>query len=80
MKKKGKWLAVILAVAAIIVIGSSVVVTYPNEYKLVKQFGEIVRVIEDPGVSFKIPFIQDTGSSSCMTFRNRMSSPGTKRA
>lgn len=62
MKKKGKWLAVILAVAAIIVIGSSVVVTYPNEYKLVKQFGEIVRVIEDPGVSFKLPFIQDTAS------------------
>ena len=38
---------------------SSLVVTYPNEYKLVKQFGEIVRVTDTPGISFKVPFIQE---------------------
>lgn len=47
-------LAVLLAVAA-----SSAVVTYPNEYRLVKQFGEIVRVSDQPGLSFKIPLIQE---------------------
>ena len=35
---------------------------YPNEYKMIRQFGEIVRVVETPGVSFKIPFLQ-TGTS-----------------
>ena len=32
--------------------------TFPNEYKLIRQFGEIVRVEENPGVSLKVPFIQ----------------------
>lgn len=52
-----------LAAAAALVVGTmSMVVTYPNEYKLVKQFGEIVRVVEEPGVSFKVPFIQECES------------------
>lgn len=29
-----------------------------NEYKVVRQFGEVVRIIEDPGLNYKIPFIQ----------------------
>ncbi len=39
---------------------NSLVITYPNEYKLVRQFGEIVRVTDVPGVSFRIPFIQSS--------------------
>lgn len=38
------------------------VTTLPSEYILVKQFGEVVRVIDKPGLSFKIPFIQNTQS------------------
>lgn len=34
------------------------VVTYPNEYAVVKQFGKIVSVRENPGLSVKLPFIQ----------------------
>ena len=41
---------------------SGVVVTYPNEYKMIKQFGEIVRVVDTPGISFKIPMIQEADS------------------
>lgn len=41
-------------------LGSSVVVTAENEYRLVRQFGKISRVIDTPGISFKIPFIQST--------------------
>lgn len=48
--------------AALILAASSVVVTYPNEYKMVKQFGEIVRVVDAPGLSFKIPFIQEAST------------------
>lgn len=59
MKKGGKIVGGIILIAAVILIASSLVVTYPNEYMLIKQFGEIVKVIEEPGVSFKVPFIQD---------------------
>lgn len=60
MKKGKKIIGVFLTVAALAVAASSVVITYPDEYKLVKQFGEIVKVVQEPGVSFKIPFIQDS--------------------
>lgn len=62
MKKSGKAIGIIVVLAAVILLSSSLVVTYPDEYKLIKQFGEIVKVIEEPGVSFKIPFIQDSAS------------------
>lgn len=34
------------------------IVTQQNEYKLVRQFGKVNRIIDTPGISFKIPFIQ----------------------
>ena len=61
MKKKGM-IAGLAAAAALVLLGSSLVVTYPNEYKLIRQFGEIVRVEENPGVSLKVPFIQTSSS------------------
>lgn len=61
MKKKGI-IAGLAAAAALVLLGSSLVVTYPNEYKLIRQFGEIVRVEENPGVSLKVPFIQNSSS------------------
>lgn len=61
MKKKfGGFLGGLIAVGALIVLSSSLVITYPDEYKLIRQFGEIVRVEEEPGVSFKIPFVQSS--------------------
>ncbi len=61
MKKKGM-IAGLAVAAALVLLGSSLVVTYPNEYKLIRQFGEIVRVEENPGVSLKVPFIQNSSS------------------
>ncbi len=61
MKRKiGKFFGGLIAVGALLVLTSSMVITYPNEYKLIRQFGEIVRVEEQPGVSFKIPFVQSS--------------------
>lgn len=58
-KTKGKkWILVVLAVVLIVFGGSCMVVTYPNEYAVVKQFGKIVSVHEDPGLSVKVPFVQ----------------------
>lgn len=61
MKKTGKILLIIICLVAGIAALSSMVVTYPNEYAVIKQFGKIVSVREEPGLSFKIPFIQKVG-------------------
>ena len=53
-------LLVIVLIAAVIVLGGSMVVTAENEYTLVKQFGKIEYVIDEAGLSFKVPFIQST--------------------
>lgn len=62
MKSRSKILGGVIAVAALFTLASSIVVTYPNEYRLIKQFGEIVNVTEVSGISFKIPFIQESAS------------------
>ena len=60
MKKgKSKWIipAVIL-VLIFIAANSFLVVTYPNEYTVIKQFGKIVDIRQTPGLSMKIPVVQ----------------------
>ena len=62
-----KTLAAVLVILVLFLGLSALVVTYPDEYMLVKQFGEIVRVEEKPGVSFKVPVIQEADSlPKCM--------------
>ena len=60
MKKKSVYLVVIIALLALFIIDSSMVVTYPNEYTVIKQFGGIESIRQEPGLSMKIPFIQTT--------------------
>lgn len=63
MKKFSKsFVAVIVLILVLVVGSSSIVSTYNDEYKLVLQFGKVVKVIDEPGLSFKIPFIQTTMS------------------
>ena len=57
--KKGVVLAVI-AILLVVVLKASAVVTYPNEYAVIKQFGKIVTIHDEPGLSLKVPFIQKT--------------------
>ena len=60
---KGKKIGILIGVAAVIVaVGASVTVTQQNEYKLIRQFGKVDRVISSSGISFKIPFIESTQS------------------
>ncbi len=49
---------IILAVAALIILSSSIVITQEDEYKLIREFGKVSTVITEPGISFKLPFIQ----------------------
>lgn len=57
---KKKIAAVLIVVILLGILGSSVVVTAENEYTLVRQFGRISKVVDQPGVSMKIPFVQTT--------------------
>ena len=59
----GKKIGILIGVAAVVVaVGASVTVTQQNEYKLIRQFGKVDRVISSSGISFKIPFIESTQS------------------
>lgn len=60
---KGKKIGILIGVSAVAVaVGASVTVTQQNEYKLIRQFGKVDRVISSSGISFKIPFIESTQS------------------
>ncbi len=63
MKKRiAKFLAVIIVLAAVIGLSGSVVITRENEYKLIRQFGRVERIIDTSGISFKVPFVQTADS------------------
>lgn len=51
-------LFLLLFVVGIVVLLSSAVVTMENEYTLIKKFGKIEDVRREPGLTFKIPFIE----------------------
>ncbi len=58
-KKKGFkfpiWIVIVLVLWIAL---SCLVVTKANEYKLVRQFGKVQRVITEPGLSYKIPLME----------------------
>ena len=53
---------ILVVVALVVLVGaaSALVVTQENEYTIVRQFGKVVNVHDTAGLSFKLPFIQDT--------------------
>ena len=59
---KMKKAALIAGILGAVIIGSSITITQQNEYKLIRQFGKVDRVICEPGISFKIPLIERTQS------------------
>jgi membrane protease subunit HflC len=57
MKKHiGKILAVLVVIYLLVNIAA--VITYPNQYKVIKTMGKISRVTTEPGFSLRIPMIQ----------------------
>lgn len=58
-KLKNMWKPLVLVLVVLyLAVSSCTIITYPNEFTVVKQFGKIVSIRETPGLSFKIPFIQ----------------------
>ena len=63
MKKAVKIVVpVVLALALIVILAGSLVVTQPNEYTIIKQFGAVVSIIDQPGLSLKTPFVQSAST------------------
>ena len=47
------------ALVLLIVLLNSIYVVQPNKYGIVRQFGAVVDVQDEPGLYFKVPFMQD---------------------
>ena len=54
--------AAVIAVVVIIGLGASLFVTQQNEYKLVRQFGKVNRIIDEAGLYLKVPFVETADS------------------
>lgn len=50
--------AVVLLIVAAVFVQSNLFIVKANEYIIIRQFGEIVKVISEPGLRIKVPFIQ----------------------
>lgn len=64
-RSKGSWnkytklgLFIVLLIALLMFIFTNIFVVKEGEYKVIRQFGEVVRIENEPGLSYKIPFIQ----------------------
>ena len=59
---KKKIIAAIIAVIAFIGISQSMFVLEQGEYAIVKQFGEVVAIHDEPGMKMKVPFVQSVNT------------------
>lgn len=50
---------VIAAVVALLVLSKSLYLIYENEQVIITQFGEVVAAVQDPGLHFRLPFVQE---------------------
>ncbi|WLR46048.1 protease modulator HflC [Halobacillus litoralis] len=55
----------LLVIIGILLIGiNSMVIAKEGEYKVVRQFGDVVKIHEEPGLKFKIPLVQEVSTLS----------------
>ena len=56
---KKPYVAILAVLIAVYIIGNlSAVITYPDQYKVIKTMGKISRVTTEPGFSLRVPLIQ----------------------
>ncbi len=59
MKKGMKiTLGAVAVLLVVCIMGGCFFTTQQNEYSIVRQFGKVVRIVDTPGLSVKLPFIQ----------------------
>ncbi|KJV72199.1 SPFH domain / Band 7 family protein, partial [Orientia tsutsugamushi str. UT76] len=59
MTIKKVYLTIVISAVAVLAIFNSVFQVMQHQYAVVFQFGEAVKVISEPGLRFKIPFVQN---------------------
>ncbi|MFC5590374.1 protease modulator HflC [Sporosarcina soli] len=58
-KKYAKLTVILTAIFAVaIILIANLFIVKEDEYRVVRQFGEIKRIVKEPGINLKIPFIQ----------------------
>ncbi len=68
MKKTiGKMFGLFIFVVLVMVGANSLYTVQPNQYVAVRQFGRIIAIEDEPGLKFKIPFIQSIQRISAAT-------------
>jgi modulator of FtsH protease HflC len=67
--KNGNWqkytkfgIFFVILIALIIFLLTNVFVVKEGEYRVIRQFGEVVRIENTPGLSYKIPFVQSVST------------------
>ena len=62
--KKGIKISVpiLIVILALLISSGCFVTTHQNEYTIVRQFGAVVQIIDEPGLSVKLPFIQSVST------------------
>ncbi|REJ12718.1 MAG: protease modulator HflC [Paenibacillaceae bacterium] len=58
MKKRGMFLIGLGVLLLVIVLSGSMFIAKEGEYKVVLRFGEATRIHTEPGIKFKVPFIE----------------------
>ncbi|MGF7046007.1 membrane protease subunit HflC [Paenibacillus sp. DS2015] len=59
---KNKWIAIISVVLILILASGSMYIVKEGEYKVVLRFGEAIRAVPEPGLKFKIPFVENVST------------------
>lgn len=57
-------LALVAVVGVVLIALSSVVIVKEGEYKVVRQFGDVIKIHEEPGLKFKVPLVQEVSTLS----------------
>lgn len=60
--KRNQWIGLIVGVLVLILASGSMYIVKEGEYKVVLKFGEAVRAVGEPGLKFKIPFIENVSA------------------
>ncbi|PTQ57513.1 MAG: HflC protein [Candidatus Carbobacillus altaicus] len=52
------WASLVIMLALIILVLSSLFIVREGEYKVVLKFGQAVRIVSEPGIQWKVPFVE----------------------
>ncbi|WP_139992098.1 protease modulator HflC [Paenibacillus paridis] len=60
--KRNQWITLIIVLVVVILGSGSMYIVKEGEYKVVLRFGEAMRAVPEPGLKFKLPFIENVST------------------